>query len=45
MRQTHEYLFLLFSLLQLGFFKRKRPQDKSDSEPLNGNGFYSNGKS
>lgn len=39
-------LALLSAILwALGFFKRKRPQDKSDSEPLNGNGFYSNGKS
>ncbi|XP_042223508.1 integrin alpha-V-like, partial [Homarus americanus] len=38
-------LALLSTLLwAMGFFKRKRPQDNTETEPLNGNGFYGNGK-
>ncbi|XP_069182795.1 uncharacterized protein [Procambarus clarkii] len=40
-------LLALLSLLlwAMGFFKRRRPQDKTETEPLNTNGFYGNGNS
>ncbi|XP_071522748.1 integrin alpha-PS2-like isoform X3 [Panulirus ornatus] len=36
---------LTIILWAVGFFERKRPHDKTETEPLNTNGFYGNGKS
>ncbi|XP_069954463.1 integrin alpha-PS2 isoform X2 [Cherax quadricarinatus] len=39
-------LALLSTLLwAMGFFKRQRPHDKTETEPLNTNGYYGNGTS